>query len=109
MKAKFWVILLILVIAGAAFYFFSLRKEEEPKQQQNQAKQTNSNIASPSPFEGELQISDNPAKGNLMLLSPSRTLYVKTSRDFNSLLGKQVKLIVEGDELNFTLKDIQLR
>jgi len=57
-------------------------------------------------MEGIIKISDDLKKGNLMLVSPDRTTYIFTSRDYSNLLDKEVKLEIEGDLENFTLIDI---
>ena len=57
-------------------------------------------------MEGVLKISDNLKKGNLMLVGSDRTTYVFTSRDYSSLLDKEVRLEIEGDLDNFILIDI---
>jgi hypothetical protein len=45
---------------------------------------------------GTLRASDNPSRGNLVLDSNRGKIYVQTSRDFSSLLGKEVALDAEG-------------
>lgn len=57
-------------------------------------------------FEGILWPSDNESKGNLMLTSPNATIYIKTSRDFSALTGKEVLVSINGTLDNFTLLDI---
>ncbi len=56
---------------------------------------------------GVLKTSDNPAKGNLMLMADSgKTIYFKTSRDYSKLLGKQVAVSYKGTLSSFSLEDI---
>ncbi|MBI2674553.1 MAG: hypothetical protein HYX22_02350 [Candidatus Yanofskybacteria bacterium] len=57
-------------------------------------------------LEGVLWSSGDEAKGNLMLISNNTTIYIRTSRDFNDLVGKHVIASVEGTLDNFTLIDI---
>ena len=55
---------------------------------------------------GTLKTSDNVSKGNLMLATKDRNIYLKTSRDFSNLIGKQVYVTYEGDLNSFVLGDI---
>jgi hypothetical protein len=55
---------------------------------------------------GKLQVSNNSQKGNLMLVTPTSTLYIHTSRDYSSLLGKDVKVNYDGTPEEFRLGDI---
>jgi len=72
-------------------------------------------------FVGTLELSDNQAKGNLMLLAKpdnrmpgditkDTTLYIITQRDYNNLIGKKVLVGFTGDPNNhinsFSLIDI---
>jgi len=57
-------------------------------------------------FVGILQESDNQAIGNLMLVQEGRNVYLFTSRDYSSLIGQEVKLVVEGSLERFRLVDI---
>lgn len=73
-------------------------------------------------FVGMLQVSNNLAKGNLMLLAKpdlrmaggdvtkDTTLYIKTQRDYSNLIGKKVLAGFIGDSNNhinsFSLIDI---
>lgn len=67
--------------------------------------------SSPAPamgsvWNGVLKNSDNPAKGNFMLVTSNRTIYIKTSRDFGSLVDKKVNVTYTGDSGSFTLGNI---
>jgi len=101
------ILILVVAIVVGAVWMVNLNKKEEvkPGSSQNTVVIPSSD-ASAGSLEGELQASDNPAKGNLMLITPKRTIYVHTSRDFSTLIGKQVGLVIDGIEDNFTLKDI---
>lgn len=57
-------------------------------------------------FTGTLKISDNLKRGNLMLITEERTIYLFTSRDYSALLDKAVRVEVEGTLENFRLVDI---
>lgn len=61
----------------------------------------------PSALEGTLWISDTEARGNLMLVNNTANFYIKTSRDFNSLIGKQVIVSIDGVLDNFILLNIE--
>jgi hypothetical protein len=47
--------------------------------------------------DGTLMVSDNAAKGNLVIDSSAGKIYIKTVRDFSSLIGKHVTLQAEGN------------
>jgi hypothetical protein len=51
---------------------------------------------------GTLRVSDNPAKGNLMLESNRGKIYIATKRDYSGSVGKQVTLQASGDIKSFT-------
>ena len=55
---------------------------------------------------GVLKTSDNSKKGNLMLATKERNIYIKTSRDFKALLDKNVRVSYTGSLDNFSLVDI---
>ena len=60
---------------------------------------------------GELRTSDNASKGNLMLLlsdGSNKIVYITTSRDYATLIGKRVAATVNGTTAGFQLIDIQL-
>ncbi len=57
-------------------------------------------------WEGTLTASDNISKGNYKLQTSAHTIYIKTSRDFSSLLGKEVKVTYQGTIDSFNLGDI---
>lgn len=50
---------------------------------------------------GTVQVSDIPSRGNFMLDSSRGKIYVKTSRDFSDLVGKQANLAAEGNINSF--------
>ena len=58
-------------------------------------------------LEGVLWSSDDGAKGNLMLVNSNTTIYLKTSRDFSNLVGKNVIISMDGALDNFTLLNIE--
>ena len=64
----------------------------------------------PSPnglaWQGTLQASDSPAKGNYMISVSGHMLYLRTSRDFSQLVGKAVNVSYSGDQNSFTLENI---
>ena len=57
---------------------------------------------------GILQASDNADKGNLLLTTSERTIYIRTNRDYSALVGKKVTVSYEGSWQNFVLGDITL-
>ena len=60
-------------------------------------------------LEGVLQRSEDETRGNYKLVSGESDIYLKTSRDFSSLVGFQVLVIINGSRDNFELVDIQSR
>lgn len=62
-----------------------------------------------SVLRGTLQTSNDTRHGNLMLLleDSDRIIYFNTSRDFSSLIGKNVKVEIDGDLNNFVLINIE--
>lgn len=58
-------------------------------------------------LEGILWASDNKDKGDLMLVNNYSTIYIKTARDFSSLIGKNVIISFNGTLDNFTLLNIE--
>ncbi len=67
---------------------------------------TSTSLSNQTTWEGVLKASDNLQKGNLMLQTSDRTIYLKTSRDFSALIGKYVAVIYLGTLNNFTLLNI---
>lgn len=79
--------------------------------QQNQQSETpktevKTATGTPANWEGTLKLSDNLQKGNLMLVTADKKIYIHTSRDFSSLLEKQVVVTYEGTSDAFRLGDI---
>lgn len=60
-----------------------------------------------SALEGTLWASDNESKGNLMLVTGNAMVYIRTSRDFNNLKGKEVIISADGTLDNFVLINIE--
>lgn len=83
-------------------------KQGEQKTEQTQTPQTEkpATISSPNTWEGMLKLSDDPKKGNLMLLTLDKKIYIRTSRDFSPLLDKVVSVTYEGTLDSFRLGDI---
>lgn len=50
---------------------------------------------------GKLRLSDDASKGNFLLESQGRRIYVSTRRDFSALLEKEVTLDAKGDISSF--------
>lgn len=58
------------------------------------------------PWTGILKASQEPDKGNLVLISGSHEIYIRTSRDFSKLIDKTVVVSGSGDINRFQLGDI---
>ncbi len=105
-------IVLVLIIAAIVYYRHKGTKTQaEP--QSSDAAQSEQAAAAAQPasaggsyWEGTLQLSNNPNKGNLMLTTATSTIYISTSRDFSDLIGKQVKITYQGTTSSFELGDI---
>lgn len=71
----------------------------------------NSDISSVvgSYLEGRLENSDNIQRGNLKLVSGLGQIYIRTSRDFSSLIGFDVLMTIDGTLDKFTLLNIERR
>lgn len=53
-------------------------------------------------FAGKLQVSDNNAKGNYVIVSGTTTVYLKTAHDYSDWTGSDVILTATGTLENFT-------
>lgn len=58
-------------------------------------------------LEGILYNSEDLNRGNLKLISKLGDIYLRTSRDFSSLVGFKVLVLINGTHENFELLDIQ--
>lgn len=84
------------------------QSDGSPQNQQTETPKTEAKIATDTSAKwvGTLKLSDNLQKGNLMLLTTDKKIYIHTSRDFNSLLDKRVVVTYEGTSDAFRLGDI---
>ncbi|MBI5530672.1 MAG: hypothetical protein HY918_04190 [Candidatus Doudnabacteria bacterium] len=109
-----WIGVAVIVIA-ALWLSLSKKADKQPAQQQqnqNQQQTVQPTDSTPSAksdvWTGTLQKSDNAAKGNLLLVTSERNIYIRSNRDFSSLIGKKVRVSYEGTWQNFVLGDITL-
>ena len=58
---------------------------------------------------GKLEKSSDTKRGSLMLImqDSDRTVFINTSRDYSALIGKDVKVTIDGDFSGFTLLNIE--
>jgi hypothetical protein len=112
------IILLFAVAVGlGAYWFFSMSDDQAPTQdtQQNETETKNDEQTKveevPNALEGELKVSTDKKRGNYMLLlnDSDRIIYLNTSRDFSSLVGKQVLISIDGSLDDFRLIDIKAK
>jgi len=82
------------------------KEEQKAGQTELNKTETKTTIGSPNAWEGTLKKSDNTQKGNLMLLTQDKKIYIKTNRDFSVLLDKTVVVTYEGTADAFRLGDI---
>ena len=83
---------------------------QAPKLKSLLEENTENNTASKKPvntLEGILWSSDDEARGNLMLVNSDTTIYIRTSRDFSDLAGKNVIVSIDGTPDDFTLLNIE--
>lgn len=59
--------------------------------------------------EGTLLVSDDSKQGNYMVRTSNSIFYIKTSRDFSSLVNKEVTMTAKGTVEMFSLVDIVAR
>jgi|GEM_PF-2864959 len=108
------IVVSLAIIIGAISYFRMGEPKSEDKIRQesmNQStvqaeKKPEQKEVKSQVWDGTLKASDNPARGNFMLVTSSNTVYIYTSRDYNELTGKKVNVTYEGSMDNFTLGDI---
>lgn len=118
-KYKSYIVTAVVVVALAAIWQFSKEPVKNTGESRNQEQKTNNTNETVKPanntseetsmdkvWEGTLTVSDNQAKGNLKLTTKDRVIYIKTSRDYSALIGKQVKVSYEGTLESFRLGDI---
>lgn len=122
--------IVVVVVVVVAWILLSARTGKAPVQNQNnnqqeqqgnqnnggqETKPTEQEMNSGSTAEGgttvsgTLQVSDNPNRGKLMLVTSDRTVYIFTSRDYSSLIGKDVVMHYEGTLDDFMLGDIVVK
>lgn len=109
---------IILIVAGIWFSKTKAPKNvdeqtntsDQQNQQQNQPSNSSSSQGQTgNTWAGMLKASDNNAKGNLMLETGGRVVYLRTSRDFTQLVGKEVVVSYSGTLESFTLLDIKAK
>ena len=103
-----WTILVIIVVAMAVWGLFRFKPSSpgpRPEPGPSNNSQTNTQ-GSGQTLSGTLQASNNPARGNLMLMTDKQTIYISTSRDYSALIGKTVVVSYDGTLDNFRLGDI---
>jgi hypothetical protein len=119
-KSKFMsvmgVILVILLVV--VVQYFKGQSKNEPDSENNTNKQGTEQRGSfeaktpesapngEGQLSGTLKISDDLKRGNLMLITSDRAIYLFTSRDYSTLFDKEVYVEIEGDFESFRLVDI---
>lgn len=121
-KKIYQIVGIILVIVALSWLIFkkpasdsqqnSNQQPSGQEQQNNEDNNQTQNAQTPKPiesgtfWEGTLTLSDNTVKGNYALVTKDRKIYIKTSRDYSSLVNKEVKVTYEGTLEVFRLGDI---
>lgn len=121
MKSKNILILIILLAAAGVVWFMMSGDSQNTADEENDNNAPQSQEAAPNKsneviveevpnsLEGELKNSSDKRRGNYMLLlqNSDRIIYLNTSRDYSSLVGKSVRADIEGSMDDFRLVDIK--
>jgi FKBP-type peptidyl-prolyl cis-trans isomerase len=83
--------------------------QTSPNQQIKPTGSTSNNSGTAKIWEGKLQLSNNTQKGNLMIEVDGHLVYVRTGRDYSTLVGKDVKVTYQGTLENFVLEKIEAK
>ncbi|MDP3710840.1 MAG: hypothetical protein Q8R29_03945 [bacterium] len=104
----YYYLLIIVVIASVVWLFWKGGEAElSPKEMERGIVEQEKPVENANMRTGILKASDNPARGNLMLVAEGKdVLYISTVRDFNFLVGKEVRVSTEGTGTGFKLLDI---
>ena len=103
----YYLLIVVIILAGGWFLWKNggwgspVNEAGEQGITQNEVVQGGTNS-----LQGILRVSDNLARGNLMLVSGEDIKYISTVRDFNSLVGKEVEVRIENMTEGFKLLDI---
>ncbi len=109
-KQTYWLVGIIVLILLALWFWQSRHQANAPVKNQENSNNTTTQDNLPTQngpvWTGLLKASDSPQKGNLMLVTSGRNIYIKTSRDFSALVNKEVIMTYQGDYNNFQLGNI---
>jgi hypothetical protein len=112
-KILIFVPVIALLAAGCHFSSQSADNNNQPAQEQPNSAPGSANSASKettnpaaSSWQGTLQKSDNTSAGSYMITVDGHKIYLKTGRDFSSLVDKQVNVSYTGSLTSFVLNDI---
>jgi hypothetical protein len=115
---KYWQVGAIIIVVIIIGVYFDIRhaNKTQPAENSEQTNMSQNEAAVPSSisqaatgtesWEGTLENSNNSAKGNLMLVTPAHTIYIRSGRDFSSLIGKKVNVTYQGTLDSFSLENI---
>ena len=109
-KQSYLLLAVAVIVVLVVWLFRTKHSGPETPTTQNNSTKTSSTVSaaqnSPGVWFGTLKFSDSANRGNFMLVTKDKTIYIKTSRDFASLVGKQVYVTYQGDLSSFVLGDI---
>ena len=118
-KTKVYLLVLLVGVALTVWSLFFKDKntdlevvENQEQEEEGTVKDEDSGIvsgATGSYLEGRLENSDDSIQGNYKLISSVAQIYIKTSRDFSSLVGSDVLVLIDGSTESFTLLNIEKR
>lgn len=114
-KTKFYLFVLIIGLSLVSYGLFfkdrnSLENSGADSNESFELEETvEHNLLPVNTLEGVLMFSDNLDKGNFKLVSGASGIYLKTARDFSTMVGLEVIISVSGTFEKFELIDIQPR
>lgn len=122
---EYWIAIVVLALVLVGSIILSQKDDKvtgtgsTPKQTEQQTKtnttiepvktapKTQETMGTSSSWQGTLKISDDTTKGNFVLVMPDHAIYIRTSRDYSELVGKEVTVSYTGTLENFILMDIE--
>jgi len=92
-----------------SFNLFEDKEKQEDISSMDKNSDTGASSVIGNYLEGQLQNSDDLNRGNLKLISSLGEIYIRTARDFSSLVSFDVLMTIDGTLDKFTLLNIEKR
>ncbi|HYV33539.1 MAG TPA: hypothetical protein VE973_01700 [Candidatus Limnocylindria bacterium] len=115
-EKQIYITVIVVLVVVALVWLLRAKPSDQTQtqsdlEQQSSTQQDNNNTGLKMPdatntWTGTLKMSDNSKKGNLMLVTSDHTIYLKTSRNFSALIGKEVVVTYSGTTNSFVLGNI---